>query len=167
MNTDTKAQIAASLGVVLLAFITVAPWVAESHWLKPQEARWRAIIRHKDDLVIQMLALDKEVISYQNIPEKKEANQSFRKNVDSTTLDGLQEFVSGNPKYQVFNFKTSQAAGSKEAKISLAASYDQLGHLLTDIWNNYQFLELDSMIMKPNPNRPDDGVLASALVNLP
>jgi hypothetical protein len=167
MNTNTRAQIAASLGIVVLAFITVAPWVAESHWLKPQEARWRAIIRHKDDLVIQMLALDKEVTSYQNIPEKKEANQSFRRNVDSSTLDGLQGFVSSNPKYQVFNFKTSQAADSKVVKVSLVTSYDQLGHLLTDMWNNYQFLELDSMIMKPNPNRPDDEVLASALVKLP
>jgi ABC-type uncharacterized transport system YnjBCD permease subunit len=167
MNFNTRAQIAAILGILLLAAVTVAPWVAVSHWLKPQEAKWRSIITHKDDLVRQMLALDKEVSSYQNIPEKKEANITFQKNIAATTLDSLQGFVNSNPKYQVFNFKTIQVPDSKEVKFSLVASYNSLGQLLTDLWNTFQFMEINSMIMQPNPNKPDEEVITSVSIRLP
>jgi hypothetical protein len=167
MNSNTRAQIAAILGILLLAVITVAPWLAASHWLKPQEVKWKAIITHKEELVTQMLALDREASSYQNIPEKKEANLTFRRNMETTTLDSLQGFVNSSPKYQVFNFKTIQIPDSKEVKFSMAASYNSLGQLLTDMWNNFQFMELNSMIIQPNPNRPDDEVITSVSVRLP
>jgi len=167
MNSNTRAQIAAILGILLLAAITIAPWMAASHWLKPQEVKWRAIISHKDELVAQMLSLDKEVSSYQNIPEKKEANLSFKKNMETTTLDSLQGFVNSSPKYQVFNFKTLQLPDSKEVKFSMVASYNSLGQLLTDMWNTFQFMELNSMIMQPSPNRPDDEAIISVSVRLP
>ena len=114
-----------------------------------------------------MLTLDREVASYSNMPEKKEANLAFKRNTETTTIDALQGFVNSSPKYQIFNFKTAQIPDSKDIRISLVASYNSLGMLLTDIWNTYQFMELNSMIMKPNPNRPDDEVIASISVKLP
>jgi hypothetical protein len=167
MNTNIRAQIAAILGILLLASITVAPWMVESHWLKPREVKWKAIIKHKDALVATELALDKAAMAYQNIPEKKEANQSFQHNRESTSLDSIQSYVGSNPKYMVFNFKTSLAQDNKSGKISFTASYNALGQMLTDVWNNYQFLVLNSMIMKPNPNHPEEEVMVSASVTLP
>jgi hypothetical protein len=167
MNTNIRAQIAAISGILLLASITVAPWMVESHWLKPQEVKWHAIIKHKNELVATMLALDKAAMAYQNMPEKKEANQSFQHNRESTSLDNIQSYVGSNPKYMVSNFKTSLAQDSKSGKISFTASFNDLGRLFTDVWNNYQFLALNSMIMKPNPNRSEEEIMVSASVALP
>jgi hypothetical protein len=75
--------------------------------------------------------------------------------------------VNSNPKYQVFNFKTIQAPDSKEVKFSMVASYNSLGQLLTEMWNTFQFMEVNSMIMQPNPNRPDEEVITSVSVRLP
>jgi Tfp pilus assembly protein PilO len=167
MSPNIKAQIAAIAGILILASITLTPWLAGSYWLTPQEVKWHATIKHKEDLVQQMLSLDREVSAYKNIPEKREVNHTFKKNMERTTVDALQAFVSSNPKYQISNFKISQVPDSKEIKVSLMGSYNALGQFTTDLWNTYQFMELTSLIIKPNQNHPEDEVVASFSVKLP
>jgi hypothetical protein len=167
MNEGIKSQIAALLGLLLLATIAVAPWEAETHWLEPQKARWNAVIAHKNDLLIQQHNLRNEIDSFQYIPEKTAANQQFRKNMGSTTPDDIQGFITSSPKYQIFGFKATQIPETRELRISLVAKYNPLGQMLTDLWNNYEFMEITTMIVKPNPARPDDEVSATIGIRLP
>ena len=166
MSPILKSQISAIIGLILLATIAIAPWLAESYWLTPQTKKWADIINHKNQLVTQMMGIDKEVTQFNNIAEKQAANVAFRKNISSATIDGIQGFVNSNPKYQV-NFKIAQAPDTHDIRITVQANYNLFGALLSDLWNNYQFVEINSMVIKPSLTRSEEEVTATISVRLP
>jgi hypothetical protein len=167
MNEGLKSQIAAIIGLILLAVIAVAPWEAETHWLTPLETQWQGVIKHKNDLIIQMSGIQKDISAFPNIPDKQNANQEFTKSISLTTPDELQGYVTSNPKYQVASFKAGVVPESHELRMSLVAKFNPFGQLMTDLWNNYEFMEITSMIVKPNPSRPDEEVSATIGIRLP
>ena len=160
-----RAQIAAVAAIVFLALVAVAPWVAGSHVLKPVSAKWNQIIRHKDGLLAEKAGLEAKIKEFQNMEEKRKANELFQKNIDQSGLDSLQGLIN-NGKYPIYSFRTLQL-DSKETSFSFVAQYNTLGQLLTDLWNTFQFIELSSLVVKPSPNKPEEDVVATLTVRLP
>jgi hypothetical protein len=165
-TSSLKAQAAAITGVLFLATLTVAPWVAGSHILKPRAEQWRRVVQRKDELLVQKSNLESEIQAYQNMAEKKEVNDRFQKNIDQTSIDALQGFIN-NGKYSIYSFKTTQLPDTKEIRFSFVAPYNMLGQMLTDLWNTFQFVEVSSLIMKPSPNKPDEDIVATLSVKMP
>ena len=165
-TSNWKAQAAAIIGILFLATLTVAPWVAGSHVLKPRAERWRQVIQRKDELLIQQSNLESEIQAYQNMAEKKEVNDRFQKNIEQTSIDALQGLIN-NGKYTIYNFKTTQLPDTKEVRFSFVAPYNTVGQMLTDLWNTFQFPEVNSLVVKPSPNKPDEEVVATLSVKMP
>ncbi len=166
MKSNTfRTQLAAVAAVLFLAMVAIAPWVAGSHVLKPLSGRWGQIIHHKDELLAEKEGLEAKLREFQNMEEKKKANEIFQRNVEQTSLDSIQGLIN-NGKYSIYSFRTVQL-DSKETSFSFVAQYNTLGQLLTDLWNTFQFVELSSLVMKPSPNKPDEDVVATLTVRLP
>ena len=160
-----RAQLAAVAAIVFLALVAVAPWVAGSHVLKPVSVKWNQIIRRKDGLLVEEAGLEAKIKEFQNMEEKRKANELFQKNIDQSGLDSMQGLIN-NGKYPIYSFRTLQL-DSKETSFSFVAQYNTLGQLLTDLWNTFQFVELSSLVMKPSPNKPEEDVVATLTVRLP
>lgn len=160
-----RAQLAAVAAILFLGLIATAPWAVGSHILKPLSGRWGHIIKHKDALLAEKAGLETKINEFQNMEEKKKANEMFQRNIDQTGLDSIQGLIN-NGKYSVYSFRTVQL-DSKETSFSFVAHYNTLGQLLTDLWNTFQFVELSSLVMKPSPNKPDEDVVATLTVRLP
>jgi hypothetical protein len=160
-----RAQLAAVAAILFLALVAVAPWVAGSHVLKPVAVKWNQIIRHKDGLLVEEAGLEAKIKEFQNMEEKRTANELFQKNINQSGLDSMQGFIN-NGKYPIYSFRTLQL-DSKETSFSFVAQYNTLGQLLTDLWNTFQFVELSSLVMKPSPNKPEEDVVATLTVRLP
>lgn len=166
MKSNTiRTQLAAVAAVLFLAIVAIAPWVAGSHILKPLSGRWGQIIRHKDELLAEKAGLEAKLREFQNMEEKKKANDIFQRNIEQTSLDSIQGLIN-NGKYSIYSFRTVQL-DSKETSFSFVAQYNTLGQLLSDLWNTFQFVELSSLVMKPSPNKPDEDVVATLTVRLP
>lgn len=164
-STAIRTQLAAVAAILFLALVAIAPWVAGSHILKPLSGRWGQIIRHKDELLAEKADLEAKLREFQNMEEKKKANDIFQRNIEQTSLDSIQGLIN-NGKYSIYSFRTVQL-DSKEASFSFVAQYNTLGQLLTDLWNTFQFVELSSLVMKTSPNKPDEDVVATLTVRLP
>jgi len=160
-----RAQLAAVAAILFLALVAVAPWVAGSHVLKPVSVKWNQIIRRKDGLLVEEAGLEAKIKEFQNMEEKRKANELFQKNIDQSGLDSMQGLIN-NGKYPIYSFRTLQL-DSKETSFSFVAQYNTLGQLLTDLWNTFQFIELSSLVMKPSPNKPEEDVVATLTVRLP
>ena len=160
-----RAQLAAVAAILFLALVAVAPWVAGSHVLKPVSLRWHQVIKRKDDLLAEKTGLEAKLKEFQNMEEKRKANDLFQKNIDQSGLDSIQGLIN-NGKYPIYSFRTLQL-DSKETSFSFVAQYNTLGQLLTDLWNTFQFVELSSLVMKPSPNKPEEDVVATLTVRLP
>jgi hypothetical protein len=160
-----RAQLAAVAAILFLALVAVAPWVAGSHVLKPVSVKWNQIIRHKDGLLVEEAGLEAKIKEFQNMEEKRTANELFQKNINQSGLDSMQGFIN-NGKYPIYSFRTLQL-DSKETSFSFVAQYNTLGQMLTDLWNTFQFVELSSLVMKPSPNKPEEDVVATLTVRLP
>ncbi|ODU25443.1 MAG: hypothetical protein ABS95_00050 [Verrucomicrobia bacterium SCN 57-15] len=160
-----RAQLAAAAAILFLALVAIAPWVAGSHILKPVSGKWGQIIKHKDELLAEKGGLESRLKEFQNMEEKKKANEIFQRNIEQTGLDSIQGLIN-NGKYSIYSFRTVQL-DSKETSFSFVAQYNTLGQLLTDLWNTFQFVELSSLVMKPSPNKPDEDVVATLTVRLP
>ena len=160
-----RAQLAAVAAIVFLALVAVAPWVAGSHVLKPVSVKWTQIIRHKDGLLAEKAGLEAKIKEFQNMEEKRKANELFQKNINQSGLDSMQGLIN-NGKYPIYSFRTLQL-DSKETSFSFVAQYNTLGQLLTDLWNTFQFIELSSLVVKPSPNKPEEDVVATLTVRLP
>ena len=164
-STALRAQLAAVAAIVFLALVAVAPWVAGSHVLKPVSVKWNQIIRHKDGLLAEKVGLEAKIKEFQNMEEKRKANELFQKNINQSGLDSMQGLIN-NGKYPIYSFRTLQL-DSKETSFSFVAQYNTLGQLLTDLWNTFQFIELSSLVVKPSPNKPEEDVVATLTVRLP
>lgn len=160
-----RAQLAAVAAILFLALVAVAPWVAGSHVLKPVSLRWHQVIKRKDGLLAEKAGLEAKLKEFQNMEEKRKANELFQKNIDQSGLDSIQGLIN-NGKYPIYSFRTLQL-DSKETSFSFVTQYNTLGHLLTDLWNTFQFVELSSLVMKPSPNKPEEDVVATLTVRLP
>ena len=160
-----RAQLAAVAAIVFLALVAVAPWVAGSHVLKPVSVKWNQIIQHKDGLLAEKAGLEAKIKEFQNMEEKRKANELFQKNINQSGLDSMQGLIN-NGKYPIYSFRTLQL-DSKETSFSFVAQYNTLGQLLTDLWNTFQFIELSSLVVKPSPNKPEEDVVATLTVRLP
>ena len=160
-----RAQLAAVAAILFLALVAVAPWVAGSHVLKPVSLRWHQVIKRKDGLLAEKAGLEARLKEFQNMEEKRKANDLFQKNIDQSGLDSIQGLIN-NGKYPIYSFRTLQL-DSKETSFSFVAQYNTLGQLLTDLWNTFQFVELSSLVMKPSPNKPEEDVVATLTVRLP
>ena len=88
-----RAQIAAVAAIVFLALVAVAPWVAGSHVLKPVSVKWNQIIRHKDGLLAEKAGLEAKIKEFQNMEEKRKANEQFQKNINQSGLDSMQGLI--------------------------------------------------------------------------
>jgi len=164
-SNAVRAQLAAVAAILFLAMVAVAPWVAGSHVLKPVSLKWNRIIKHKDELLAEKAGLEAKIKDFQNMEEKRKANELFQKNIEQSGLDSMQGFIN-NGKYPIYSFRTLQL-DSKETSFSFVAQYNTLGQLLTDLWNTFQFMEMSSLVMKPSPNKPDEDVVATLTVRLP
>jgi len=164
-SNAVRAQLAAVAAILFLAMVAVAPWVAGSHVLKPVSLKWNRIIKHKDELLAEKAGLEAKIKDFQNMEEKRKANELFQKNIEQSGLDSMQSFIN-NGKYPIYSFRTLQL-DSKETSFSFVAQYNTLGQLLTDLWNTFQFMEMSSLVMKPSPNKPDEDVVATLTVRLP
>ena len=164
-SNAVRAQLAAVAAILFLAMVAVAPWVAGSHVLKPVSLKWNRIIRHKDELLAEKAGLEAKIKDFQNMEEKRKANELFQKNIEQSGLDSMQGFIN-NGKYPIYSFRTLQL-DSKETSFSFVAQYNTLGQLLSDLWNTFQFMEMSSLVMKPSPNKPDEDVVATLTVRLP
>jgi hypothetical protein len=160
-----RAQLAAVAAILFLALVAVAPWVAGSHVLKPVSLRWHQVIKRKDGLLAEKTGLEAKLKEFQNMEEKRKANDLFQKNIDQSGLDSIQGLIN-NGKYPIYSFRTLQL-DSKETSFSFVTQYNTLGQLLTDLWNTFQFVELSSLVMKPSPNKPEEDVVATLTVRLP
>ncbi len=160
-----RAQLAAVATILFLALVAVAPWVAGSHVLKPVSLRWHQVIKRKDGLLAEKAGLEAKLKEFQNMEEKRKANDLFQKNIDQSGLDSIQGLIN-NGKYPIYSFRTLQL-DSKETSFSFVAQYNTLGQLLTDLWNTFQFVELSSLVVKPSPNKPEEDVVATLTVRLP
>lgn len=160
-----RIQLAAVAAILFLALVAIAPWIAGSHVLKPLSGRWGQIIRHKDELLAEKAGLEAKLGEFQNMEEKKKANEIFQRNIEQTSLDSIQGLIN-NGKYSIYSFRTVQL-DSKETSFSFVAQYNTLGQLLTDLWNTFQFVELSSLVAKPSSNKPDEDVVATLTVRLP
>ena len=160
-----RAQLAAVAAILFLALVAVAPWVAGSHVLKPVSLKWNRIIEHKDQLLAERAGLEAKIKDFQNMEEKRKANDLFQKNIEQSGLDSMQGFIN-NGKYPIYSFRTLQL-DSKETSFSFVTQYNTLGQLLTDLWNTFQFIEMSSLAMKPSPNKPEEDVVATLTVRLP
>lgn len=160
-----RAQLAAVAAILILALTASIPWLAGSHVLKPCSAKWSQIIQRKDELLVERERLAAKIGEFQNMDEKKKANDLFQRSMDQTGLDSIQGLIN-NGKYSISNFRTV-SLDSKETSFSFVASYNTLGQLLTDLWNTFQFVELSSLAIKSSPNRPDEDVVATLTVRLP
>jgi len=164
-SNAVRAQLAAVAAILFLAMVAVAPWVAGSHVLKPVSLKWNRIIKHEDELLAEKAGLEAKIKDFQNMEEKRKANELFQKNIEQSGLDSMQGFIN-NGKYPIYSFRTLQL-DSKETSFSFVAQYNTLGQLLTDLWNTFQFIEMSSLVMKPSPNKPDEDVVATLTVRLP
>ncbi len=164
-SNAVRAQLAAVAAILFLAMVAVAPWVAGSHVLKPVSLKWNRIIKHKDELLAEKAGLEAKIKDFQNMEEKRKANELFQKNIEQSGLDSMQGFIN-NGKYPIYSFRTLQL-DSKETSFSFVAQYNTLGQLLSDLWNTFQFMEMSSLVMKPSPNKPDEDVVATLTVRLP
>ena len=160
-----RIQLAAVAAILFLALVAIAPWIAGSHVLKPLSGRWGQIIRHKDELLAEKAGLEAKLRDFQNMEEKKKANEIFQRNIEQTSLDSVQGLIN-NGKYSIYSFRTVQF-DSKETSFSFVAQYNTLGQLLTELWNTFQFVELSSLVMKPSSNKPDEDAVATLTVRLP
>lgn len=166
MHTDLKIQAAAILGILLLALLSVAPWLVGSHVLRPKSETWSRIIARKDELLAQKARLEDELKAYQNMAAKKQVNADYRKNIEGTNLESLQGFMNSG-KYSIYSFKTIELPESNEVRFSFAGAYNALGQLLSELWNTFQFLEVSSLVMKPSPTKPDEDAVITLVVRLP
>ena len=164
-SNAVRAQLAAVAAILFLAMVAVAPWVAGSHVLKPVSLKWNRIIKHKDELLAEKAGLEAKIKDFQNMEEKRKANELFQKNIEQSGLDSMQGFIN-NGKYPIYSFRTLQL-DSKETSFSFVAQYNTLGQMLSDLWNTFQFMEMSSLVMKPSPNKPDEDVVATLTVRLP
>ena len=164
-SNAVRAQLAAVAAILFLAMVAVAPWIAGSHVLKPVSLKWNRIIKHKDELLAEKAGLEAKIKDFQNMEEKRKANELFQKNIEQSGLDSMQGFIN-NGKYPIYSFRTLQL-DSKETSFSFVAQYNTLGQLLSDLWNTFQFMEMSSLVMKPSPNKPDEDVVATLTVRLP
>lgn len=161
-----KNQAAAVVGIIILAVLAVAPWLVGSHILKPKATQWNEVIDGKNKLLQQKSQLEDELRAYQNMAEKKEVNERYRKNIEQTNLESLQGFINSG-KYSLYGFKTAQMPEIKGLRFSFSTPYNTLGQLLTEMWNTFQFVEIDSLVMKPSPNKPDEEVVITLVIRMP
>lgn len=166
ISTNVKHQGAAILALGCLLIITLAPWVAVSHWLRPLEDVWKHEIKLKDDLLTSKNDVQFKTKAFVNIDEKQTANDTFIQTRSKATLDSIQGFINSG-KFQVQNFKNMQTADPKEMRFSIVSSYNGFGAVLTELWNNFQFLDLSSIVVKANPNKPDEEIVATISIKLP
>lgn len=166
ISTNFKHQVAAILALGCLLLLTLAPWVAVSHWLRPLEDNWKHEIKLKDDLLVTRNDAKLKVKAFVNIVEKKNANEKFIDTRSKATIDAMQGFVNSG-KFPIQNFKNMQTSDAKEMRFSIVSTYNGFGSVLTELWNTFQFLELNSIVVKANPNKPDEEIVATISVKLP
>lgn len=165
-NESIRNQTAAIVGVIILATLAVAPWLIVSHILTPWGKEYNQIIQSKDDLLVKKSRLEDELKAYQNMAEKKEVNDRFHKNIEQTSIDALQVFFK-NGKHVISGFKTVQQPETKEIRFIFSAEYNTMGQIMSDLWNNFQFVEVSSLTMRPSPIKPEEDVIVTLVLRMP
>lgn len=139
--------------LLVIFVVGLIPWVMESNWLRPQSERWKAVIQNRNSLLERIQQLESELQAYQYMDDKRQANQYCQELRKKHSLDALSGFLNSGRFPQ--NNRLRDFKESSEIHIQMQCTYNDMGLMLTELWNHHPFLQLHTLIIKPGQSTDD------------